>query len=130
MVANSVLILSIAAGGAVGAVLRFLSVELALHLFGRSLPFGTLLVNIVGSFLIGLLFIWFQSRGPHHEILRAALIIGVLGGFTTFSAFSLETINLALNDQLVRAALNVLLNVVLCIAAAAIGIKLSKYFLA
>ncbi|KAA3623375.1 MAG: fluoride efflux transporter CrcB [Proteobacteria bacterium] len=120
------LILAVALGGALGAVLRYAVVTGAASAIGRTFPFGTLAVNIVGSFLIGMLFVWFQARGPHHEILRASLIVGLLGGFTTFSAFSLETLNLFVGGHPGRAALNVVLNVSLCLAAAAAGVKLSK----
>jgi len=122
-----VLILSIALGGALGAVLRYGVVTLSAQWFGKSFPYGTLTVNILGSFLIGVLFIWFQSRGPHLEILRAALIVGVLGGFTTFSAFSLESFNLFMAGHAVRAGMNILFNVLLCVGAAAGGIRLSKH---
>ncbi len=121
-------ILAVACGGALGAVLRYAMVSWTLGLMGRGFPYGTLLVNVLGSFAIGAAFVWFQSRGPHLEILRASLIVGVLGGFTTFSAFSLETLNLALGGHPGRAALNVLLSVVLCLAAAGAGVKLLKSF--
>jgi CrcB protein len=124
-----VLILAIALGGALGAVLRYYAVSWSAEILGRQFPFGTLGVNLLGSFLIGALFIWFQSRGPHHEILRAGLIVGLLGGFTTFSAFSLETYNLILSGHPARARVNVLTSVILCIAAAAAGIKFSKHLL-
>jgi fluoride exporter len=120
------LILSVALGGALGAVLRYGLVAWSMELFGRDFPYGTLLVNILGSFAIGVLYLWFQNRTADHEMLRAILIIGVLGGFTTFSAFSIETLNLALGGQLLRAMLNIVLNVTLCLVAALVGMKLFK----
>jgi CrcB protein len=124
------LILSIALGGALGAVLRYGLVTGAMAFIGKTFPYGTLLVNVIGSFAIGVLYFWFQSRAAHHEMLRATLIIGVLGGFTTFSAFSIETLNLALGGQPLRAGLNVVLNVVLCLVAAYAGMKLFRTLLA
>jgi len=82
----------VALGGAIGAVARFLTVHAALRAFGPGFPWGTLAVNVVGSFLMGLLFVWLEARG----LMRLApfLMAGVLGGFTTFSAFSLDVLKL------------------------------------
>ena len=119
-------LVAIACGGAVGALLRHAMVSWTLALFGKGFPYGTLLVNVTGSFFIGAVFVWIQGRGAPPEWLRAALVTGVLGGFTTFSAFSLETLNLALAGQPIKAGLNVVLSVVLCLGAAALAMKLFR----
>ncbi len=120
--------LAIALGGAAGAVLRFAAVQASADLFGRAFPWGTLLVNVAGSLAIGALAAWFHERGEN-ELLRAALVVGLLGGFTTFSAFSLETVHLAMTGQGWRALANVAASVLLCVGAAGAGLKLMKFIL-
>ncbi|NNC54438.1 MAG: CrcB family protein, partial [Pseudomonadales bacterium] len=87
--------MAIAAGGALGALMRWL---LAAPLNSTGLPLGTLLVNLLGSFLIGALLVVFADKGGS-EALRAGVVVGLLGGFTTFSAFSLETVQLLERGQ-------------------------------
>lgn len=119
-------VLAIAGGGALGAVLRYWASTAVYTLTGRGFPYGTLVVNVVGSLLIGFLSIWLLERMSAGGALRAFLLIGVLGAFTTFSTFSLETLNLIEAGQLVRAGLNMLLSVSLCITAAALGIFFAR----
>jgi len=83
----------VAMGGALGAALRHLVSLWSLRQFGPSFPVGTMAVNILGSFLMGVLIAWFTLRGGSQG-LRLFLAVGVLGGFTTFSAFSLDAVNL------------------------------------
>ena len=85
-------ILQVALGGAVGAVLRYLTNVGAKQAFGPGYPYGTLIVNIVGSFLMGFLVVYLARKGGNH--LAPFLMTGVLGGFTTFSAFSLDTLTI------------------------------------
>ncbi len=106
----------VALGGAIGAVLRYLT-GLAL-----AFPFGTLAVNVVGSFLIGVLWVALADRGAW----AALLITGVLGGFTTFSAFSLDTLRLVETGRAPMAALYVLASVTLSLGAVALGHLLTK----
>jgi CrcB protein len=114
--------LAIAAGGAVGALLRYWT-SVAVHSrLGTAFPYGTLFVNILGSLLMGFLYIWLIERLAAGPALRAFLLIGVLGAFTTFSAFSMETLNLIEAGQPGKALLNVLISVIVCIAAAGLGI--------
>ena len=115
-------LLAIAAGGAIGAVGRYLA-SIGIHRFAdRGFPWGTLTVNVVGSLLIGLVFVWLTERSVASPLWRAFLMIGLLGGFTTFSSFSLETLNLLQEGAAFRALGNVLLSVSLCILACGLGI--------
>jgi CrcB protein len=85
-------LLLVAAGGAVGSVARYLVGAQALRLMGPAWPYGTFAVNVIGGFLMGVLASWLAHRGNvNHEPVRLLLAVGVMGGFTTFSAFSLET---------------------------------------
>lgn len=83
---------AVAFGGALGSVARFV-IAAVMRQAAPTWPWGTLIVNVAGSFAIGVLFAWFAAR-PAHEAWRLGLITGVLGGFTTFSAFSLEALEL------------------------------------
>jgi CrcB protein len=118
--------LAIAAGGALGAVFRYWASTGVYFLSGRGFPYGTLFVNVTGCLLIGFLSVWLLERGLAGPVLRGFLLIGVLGGFTTFSAFSMETVDLIESGQLARALANMLLSVVLCVGAAAAGVILGR----
>lgn len=119
-------ILYIAIGGAVGSVLRYL-VSIGIHaLLGRGFPYGTLTVNVLGSFAMGILYIVLVERLSESAELRALLLIGLLGAFTTFSAFSIETFNLLEGGEIMKAALNVLLSVIICLLAVWTGIILGR----
>lgn len=117
---------AIAVGGAVGALLRFAMSNGVYKLFGRDFPYGTLAVNVLGSLLIGVLFILLIEKLAVAAEWRAGLLVGVLGAFTTFSTFSLETFTLMENGAFLKAGLNVLLSVVLCLAATWLGISLGR----
>ncbi len=114
-------LLAIAAGGALGSVARYgMSVSIYAML-GRTFPYGTLAVNVLGCLLMGFLTVLFLERLSVDGIWRAAILIGVLGGFTTFSSFSIETFNLIESGELVKAGLNMALSLVLCIMATWLG---------
>jgi fluoride exporter len=87
-------IAAVAAGGALGSVARFLTVTAATHVFGVKFPLGTVLVNVVGSFAIGFIVCFMMRKFPGNEALRYFLTTGFLGGFTTFSAFSLDVLDM------------------------------------
>lgn len=119
-------ILFIAAGGALGAVLRY-GLSNGVHaVLGRGFPYGTLAVNVLGSLLIGFLYIVLLERYSASAEWRAIIIIGILGAFTTFSTFSIETYNLLENGELVKAMLNIFLSIVLCLLAAWLGVILGR----
>ncbi len=118
--------LAIAIGGAIGACLRFALSEWMLHLFGRAFPFGTLLVNILGSFVIGLLYGLLITEQITPNPWRIFIGIGVLGAFTTFSTFSMDTVLLLQQGDWLKAVVNVVLNVVLCLTLAWLGLKLGS----
>ena len=119
-------VLAIAGGGALGAVLRYWISTAVYAMAGRGFPYGTLAVNILGSLLMGFLYIWLLERSLESAAVRAFLLVGLLGAFTTFSTFSIETVLLMEGGQLVRALMNVLISVVLCITAAGIGVFLAR----
>ncbi|MBL1321284.1 MAG: fluoride efflux transporter CrcB [Methylophaga sp.] len=119
-------LIAIAGGGALGAVLRFLMSSHVYRLFGKDFPYGTLSVNILGSFLMGLLFILIIERGMLSGEWRSIIIVGFLGAFTTFSTFSIETLNLLESGELSRAALNIFLSVALCLVATWLGLVMGR----
>ena len=114
--------MAIAAGGAVGALLRYWVSTGTYALFGRAFPYGTLVVNVAGSLLLGVLYVLLIERLAHSAELRAFLLVGLLGAFTTFSTFSLETFNLLEEGEPFKAVLNVVLSVTLCLAATWAGV--------
>ena len=115
-------ILAIAIGGALGSVLRFLASSWAYNRLGSDFPYGTLLVNVLGSLLVGVLYTLLVERSALDPIWRAGLVVGVLGGFTTFSAFSMETVNLIAGGEFPKALANILLSVCLCLTATWLGV--------
>ena len=119
-------ILYIATGGAFGAVMRYL-VSTGVHaLLGRGFPYGTLTVNVGGSFMMGFLFIFMIERSSLGPEWRALILIGFLGAFTTFSTFSIETLNLVESGAIARAFTNILVNVITCILATWLGVILGR----
>ncbi|ELA9345165.1 fluoride efflux transporter CrcB [Vibrio parahaemolyticus] len=114
----------IALGGAIGACSRYLVSEFCVLLFGRGFPYGTLTVNVVGSFFMGLLIAAFESEILATEPWRQVIGLGFLGALTTFSTFSMDNVLLMQQGAFFKMGLNILLNVVLSISAAWIGFQL------
>ncbi|GMR08185.1 MAG: fluoride efflux transporter CrcB [Gammaproteobacteria bacterium] len=119
-------LLAIAAGGAIGALLRYFASTGVYTLLGRDFPYGTLVVNVVGSLLMGFLYVILLERVSGDVAWRAFLLIGLLGSFTTFSTFSMETIELMENGELNMALVNVLASVVISIGAAWMGVIVGR----
>jgi len=119
-------LLAIALGGALGAVSRFLVSTQVFAWFGRGFPYGTLAVNVLGSLLMGFLAIWLLERSIADPLWRAAVLVGFLGAFTTFSTFSMETLLLIESGELSRAMVNMFLSVLTCVAAAWVGVMLAR----
>ncbi|WP_025533459.1 fluoride efflux transporter CrcB, partial [Vibrio parahaemolyticus] len=113
----------IALGGAIGACSRYLVSEFCVLLFGRGFPYGTLTVNVVGSFIMGLLIAAFESEILATEPWRQVIGLGFLGALTTFSTFSMDNVLLMQQGAFFKMGLNILLNVVLSISAAWIGFQ-------
>jgi len=118
---NNLILIFIGAG--LGGVFRYL-VSNTIHSFlSRDFPYGTLIVNVTGCFLMGILFTVILERFNGIAIpLRSFLLIGFLGGYTTFSSFSIETLNLFENGAVLSAILNVLLSMTLCLIAVWLGV--------
>jgi fluoride exporter len=119
-------IVSIAAGGAIGALLRFWMSNGIYALLGRAFPYGTLAVNALGSIIMGLLYVLMLERMEISAEWRAALMIGLLGAFTTFSTFSIETMNLVEAGEISKAGLNMFLSVALCVTGCWLGMVMGR----
>jgi len=112
--------------GALGCMSRYFFSGWAYALFGRSLPYGTLAVNVFGSFLLGLVMEGSLRSTLLSPEVRMGITVGFMGGFTTFSTFSFETVRLLEEGSLLQAGANVLLNIIVCIAFAALGIAMAR----
>lgn len=122
-------VLQVAIGGAIGAALRFLAGVWVLRVFGmQAIPLGVLGINILGSFLMGVFVVFAAQRGLTH--LNPLIATGILGGFTTFSAFSLETVDLIERGDIGLAGLYVGLSVVCSVVGLMLGLWLARGVLA
>ncbi len=119
-------VVAVALGGALGSVLRYLLANAVHTLWGRGFPYGTLTVNVLGCLVAGFVWATFIERLPTATLVHAAALTGILGGFTTFSAFSLDTVMLIDAHAYGKAALNVLANLVLCLSATAAGVVVCR----
>lgn len=115
-------LLFVAFGGGVGSALRYLASS---AIGDRGAPWGTISVNIAGSLVLGLLVGWFARR-PIDSALEIGLLTGVLGGFTTFSTFTVETVALLDSGRWETALLNVAVSVIVGVAAAAAGLAIAR----
>lgn len=110
-------------GAGVGGVFRYWISNVSYFFLGRQFPYGTLIVNVSGCFLMGVLFVLLLERFNDIGLqLRSFLLIGFLGGYTTFSSFSIETLNLFENGAFLGGIANILLSIILCLAATWLGV--------
>ena len=119
-------IAAIAVCGGCGSVARFLVASEMERWLGSFLPYGTLVVNVLGSLALGWLATVFLDRPEINVALRLGIAVGFLGAFTTFSTFSFESVQLLLNGAVWRAALNVAVNTVVCLSMCYLGIQLAR----
>ncbi len=119
-------ILIVGLGGFFGAISRFLVGKLSVKLFGQFFPHGTLVVNVFGAFLLGLFYTLIANKMHLSPHIRLFIGVGFLGAFTTFSSFSVETVELVKTSGYGVALVNIVLNVVLSLVAAYCGMLLAK----
>jgi fluoride exporter len=120
----------IAIGGAIGTVSRYWLSGVVARLVGETFPWGTLLINVTGSLVIGF---FATLTGPDGRFMvgttaRQFVMVGICGGFTTFSSFSLQTLDLIRSGATMRALANIIVSVVLCVCAVAAGHLLAAHF--
>ena len=120
-------IIAVACGGAMGAMARFATVILVQVIFGDRFPAGTLFVNCLGSFLIGLFMSMYIDRLADVEYLRLFIVVGFLGAYTTFSSFAWDTWILCMNGQWLMATANVLLNNLMTIVLLLVGVQTGRF---
>ncbi|UQB43227.1 fluoride efflux transporter CrcB [Thiomicrospira microaerophila] len=121
--------LAIAVGGALGAVARFALSHQTYLWLGKEFAWGTLAVNVIGSFFMGLLTILLINKFAVSPEWKALIIVGFLGSFTTFSTFSYESLQFIQTGEWAKAALNIFVSVMACLIAVGIGLWVGKQFL-
>ena len=119
--------LCIALGGAIGAILRFMICGMASKYAKTGFPYGTMLVNIAGAFIIGLLWYFIESSKVSSHV-RMLFLVGLIGSFTTFSTFTLETLNLFRNGEIKFAFMNVFASNLFGLAAVFAGLNVPRFF--
>ena len=119
-------VVSVGFGGFLGAIVRYCVTDQVSRLLHPAFPYGTLIVNAAGSFLLGFLSRFLLEHPAISESLRTGLLVGFLGAFTTFSTFSHETVLLLQEGDFVRAGANIAANVVMCLFLCLIGLQLAK----
>ena len=120
-----IILLNVAGGGAIGAILRYLITNYYKFYF-PNFPIGTLFVNFVGSFIIGILVHSLEKQGTNIVFIKHFIIIGLLGSVTTFSAFSLETIQLINDKKIFLSLIYIFLSIFLCILGAFFGYLINR----
>ena len=120
-------VISIAIGGALGALLRYFLANQISIIFGTNFPWGILLINIFGSFLMGITIESFNLFSISNEPMQKFLTVGILGAFTTFSTFSLDAIDLITKNRIFDAFLYIFASVILAIGFLFLGIQLVKF---
>lgn len=113
-------------GGALGALMRYVVSGLIMDKLGSDFPYGTLTVNVLGSFLMGFLAMFLVERMGLDPLLRLGIFVGFLGAFTTFSTFSMETMNLFEQGAQLKALVNMFVSVLFSVTAVWLGVMLGK----
>ena len=116
-------------GGAFGAVSRYGVSQLAVQLLGKGFPYGTLMVNVLGSLLMGFLSIYFLTKTNVDPMVRMAVLVGFLGSFTTFSTFSMDTLMLLESGAIAKGFINIALSVCLSLLAVWVGMIIARSLL-
>ncbi|NVK24365.1 MAG: fluoride efflux transporter CrcB [Gammaproteobacteria bacterium] len=116
-------LLFVALGGAIGASLRYGANLMAIAWLGKGFPYATLVVNIVGSFLMGVLFSAIEHGIIGNQVWRPFIGVGLLGALTTFSTFSMDSLLMLQQGEWTKALINILLNVIVCMFAAWLGLQ-------
>ena len=118
--------IAIALGGSLGAISRYWVSSATYSWLGVNFPYGTLMVNVAGSLVMGFLTVLLVHRFDVSDELRLGLLVGFLGSFTTFSAFSMDTVHWMENGELVKAMVYVLASVIACVLGAWVGLLSAK----
>jgi CrcB protein len=118
--------LAIALGGSLGAMSRYWMTSSTYQWLGLGFPYGTLTVNLLGSLVMGFLWVLLLQRFEVSDELRHGLLVGFLGSFTTFSTFALDVLHLTTGDEILKAILYILLSVLLCILGAWAGLVAAR----
>lgn len=121
-------LLSVAVGGAAGALARYWVSGMLISNTQLKLPYGTLICNVLGSFLMGICFVLIMEKARINPELRPLLMVGFLGAFTTFSTFSLEAVTMLQEGHIMSAAIYILMSVVLCMVALYSGLWFTRLF--
>ena len=119
-------VIAIGIGATIGASARYYFTELMAHLFGRGFPYGTLSANLIGSFLAGILVVIVLEKAALHEVYRYMLLIGFTGSLTTMSTLSWESVEMISLGHYGQASINILLNVLLSLLVAGVGVVLTR----
>lgn len=119
-------VIAVLIGGAIGALLRFLLSRWINEILPKNFPWGILIVNILGCLIIGLLSGLLVGRYALSAFWRAGIFIGILGGFTTFSSFSLDSVNLYYSGEYVAATTNIIASLLLSLLATIVGLAIAK----
>ncbi len=120
------ILMSVGLGGAFGACARYLLSKQAGIWFGTLFPYGTLMVNVIGAFIMGLVIALVDKSIIQNEALRLLISVGFLGALTTYSTFSLDTLSLIQQQEIIKAGVNILANTVLSISAVYVGMWLVR----
>ena len=113
-------------GGGLGCVVRY-CISVLMRMYSFNFPFATILVNIIGSLILGFVIALFWRQSPFHPSLKWAITVGFCGGLTTFSTFSWEIFEMIKNGELLLAFLSILISVLACVLAISLGVFLSRY---